>query len=310
MLERTLASAEAVRRRAQEFQRKEVAPLKIGLAPSISVSLVLDPIAEIAKFVPGLRVELRQGSAEKLIELLLEGEINTAMVWDVRDLPAPSTTGCRSRSATSRFSRRHTRSQTVPRFGIDDLRETVLLNAPDSTSPGRPNGRIPRGTTPARALPRSRLAPAAHGRPRLPALKTIPARSRPGFAEGAAAGCAGAPLLASAGGFRLGRAASRLGGRGSPTGVCRTQRSRRCDHDTHAGWQPASSRSIRRLTPTDAKPDRQNARPDSTELLTTFSAADWGSYSHLVGWLRDTDVTSHPLKLGDVAPEQIRRLIE
>ena len=44
MLERTLASAEAVRRRAQEFQRKEVAPLKIGLAPSISASLVLDPM--------------------------------------------------------------------------------------------------------------------------------------------------------------------------------------------------------------------------------------------------------------------------
>src|SRR5262249_18879725 len=54
MLERTLASAEAVRRRAREFQRKEVAPLKVGLAPSISASLVLDPIAETAKFVPGL----------------------------------------------------------------------------------------------------------------------------------------------------------------------------------------------------------------------------------------------------------------
>ena len=26
-----------------------------------------------------------------------------------------------------------------------------------------------------------------------------------------------------------------------------------------------------------------------TELLTTFSAANWVSYSHLVGWLRDTD---------------------
>src|SRR3984957_14047166 len=69
MLERTLASAEAVRRRAQEFQRKEVAPLRIGLAPSISASLVLDPIAEIAKFVPGLHVELREGAAEKLVDL-------------------------------------------------------------------------------------------------------------------------------------------------------------------------------------------------------------------------------------------------
>jgi hypothetical protein len=43
MLERTLASAETVRRRAREFRRKEVAPLKIGLALSISASLVLNP---------------------------------------------------------------------------------------------------------------------------------------------------------------------------------------------------------------------------------------------------------------------------
>jgi hypothetical protein len=115
MLERTLASAEAARRGAQEFQRKEVAPLKIGLAPLSRCRSSSIRSAEIAKFVPGLHVELRQASAEKLIELLLEGEINAAMAWDVRDIPAPLTTGCCSRSATSRFSRRHTRSQTVPR---------------------------------------------------------------------------------------------------------------------------------------------------------------------------------------------------
>ena len=38
------------------------------------------------------------------------------------------------------------------------------------------------------------------------------------------------------------------------------------------------------------------------ELLTTFSAANWVSYSHLVGWLRDTDA-SHALKVGDTAPD-------
>ena len=103
MLERTLTSAEAVRRRAQEFQRKEVAPLKIGLAPSISASLVLDPIAEIAKFVPGLRVELREGAAEELVDLLLEGKINAAMVGDVQDIPPALTTGRCSRNVTSRF---------------------------------------------------------------------------------------------------------------------------------------------------------------------------------------------------------------
>ncbi|MGO7763460.1 hypothetical protein ACC711_39430, partial [Rhizobium ruizarguesonis] len=49
---RALASTEAVRRRAREFQQKDVAPLAIGLAPSISAFLVLEPIAEIRKFVP------------------------------------------------------------------------------------------------------------------------------------------------------------------------------------------------------------------------------------------------------------------
>jgi DNA-binding transcriptional LysR family regulator len=88
MLERTLASAEAVRLRAQEYQCRKVAPLKIGLAPSISASLVVDPIAEIAKFVPGLHVELREGTAEKLVGLLLEGEISAAIVGDVQDMPA------------------------------------------------------------------------------------------------------------------------------------------------------------------------------------------------------------------------------
>src|SRR6476619_6787560 len=55
MLERTLACVEGARHKAQEFQRKSVAPLKIGLAPSISVSLLLGPITEIAKSLPGLR---------------------------------------------------------------------------------------------------------------------------------------------------------------------------------------------------------------------------------------------------------------
>ncbi|WP_461196032.1 peroxiredoxin-like family protein [Bradyrhizobium sp. UFLA06-06] len=40
-----------------------------------------------------------------------------------------------------------------------------------------------------------------------------------------------------------------------------------------------------------------------TELLSTFSAADWESYNHLVGWLRDTDVASRALKVGDEAPD-------
>jgi DNA-binding transcriptional LysR family regulator len=127
MLARTLASAEAVRRRAREFQRKEVAPLRIGLAPSISVSLVLDPIAEISKLVPGLHVELREGAAEKLVDLLLEGEINVAMVGDVQDMPARiDVWPLFEESYVAVLAPTHQLANR-PSIGIDDLRETVLL---------------------------------------------------------------------------------------------------------------------------------------------------------------------------------------
>ncbi|MDQ8727600.1 peroxiredoxin-like family protein [Bradyrhizobium sp. LHD-71] len=40
-----------------------------------------------------------------------------------------------------------------------------------------------------------------------------------------------------------------------------------------------------------------------SELLATFSPADWESYNHLVGWLRDTGVASYALNVGDTAPD-------
>ncbi|WP_249143335.1 peroxiredoxin-like family protein [Bradyrhizobium liaoningense] len=66
-----------------------------------------------------------------------------------------------------------------------------------------------------------------------------------------------------------------------------------------------------RFQPIDLQPEDSPLMPDQTdktlarirtELLTTFSAADWESYNHLVRWLRDTDVASHALKVGDDAP--------
>src|SRR3954462_8251494 len=50
MLERTLASAEGVRRRAQEVRGKGGGALKIWLGPFILASFLFEPIAEIAKF--------------------------------------------------------------------------------------------------------------------------------------------------------------------------------------------------------------------------------------------------------------------
>src|SRR3954462_2932648 len=60
---------------------------RIGLGEG-GASQVPGPIAKIAKFVPGLHVEPRERAAEKLVDLLVEGEINAAMFGDVQDMPA------------------------------------------------------------------------------------------------------------------------------------------------------------------------------------------------------------------------------
>ncbi len=192
MLARTLASAEAVRRRAQAFQRKEVAALRIGLAPSISVSLVLDPIAEISKLVPGLHVELREGAAEKLVDLLLEGEINVAMVGDLQDMPARiDVWPLFEESYVAVLAPTHQLANR-PSIGIDDLRETVLLErAGCDVAPKIQRSYFPEEPPRLRHcsghdLHLQHMAAAGLGvilapehMPRLPTLKTIPLEGDP-----------------------------------------------------------------------------------------------------------------------------------
>jgi DNA-binding transcriptional LysR family regulator len=188
----TLASAETVRRRAKEFQRKEVAPLKIGLAPSISASLVLDPIAEIAKLIPGLRVELREGTTEKLVDLLLGGEINAAMVGDVQDIPARIDDWLLFEERYVAVLGPTHRLANRPSIGIDDLRETILLErAGCDVAPKIQRWYFPEkpphlGHCSGHDLHLQHMAVAGFGvilapehMPRLPTLKTIPLEGEP-----------------------------------------------------------------------------------------------------------------------------------
>jgi DNA-binding transcriptional LysR family regulator len=192
MLARLLASAETARRTAKEFQSKGVAPLKIGLAPSISASLVLDLIVEIEKFVPGLHVELRERAAEKLVDLLLEGEMNAAIVGEVQDLPPRIDNWLLFEeryvavlAATHRLANR-------PSMAIDDLRDTVLLErvgcdvAPKINRLYFPEESPRLGHCSGHDLHLQYMAAAGFGvmlapehMPRLPTLKTIPLEGNP-----------------------------------------------------------------------------------------------------------------------------------
>jgi DNA-binding transcriptional LysR family regulator len=198
MLERALASTEAVRRRAREFQQKEVAPLAIGLAPSISASLVLEPIAEIRKFVSGLRVELREEASDRLVELLLEGEVNVALVGDLDNTPGRIDDWALFEERYVAVLAPSHELADLPVIGIEALREATILDCfncdvapkfqhllfPDAPPPPHHNHRG------SRDLHLQHLAAAGFGivlapehMPRLPSLKALPIEGDPVWRE-------------------------------------------------------------------------------------------------------------------------------
>jgi DNA-binding transcriptional LysR family regulator len=86
-LEKIFAAAEAVRLQARGYQKKTIAPLKIGLVPSVSAALITELLLELARIIPDLRVDLREADANGLVSMLLDGEVNAALVGDAVELP-------------------------------------------------------------------------------------------------------------------------------------------------------------------------------------------------------------------------------
>ncbi|RXH24147.1 LysR family transcriptional regulator [Bradyrhizobium nanningense] len=196
MLERALASTEGVRRRAREFRQKKVAPLTIGLAPSISASLVLEPIAEIRKVVQGLNVELREESPSRLVELLLEGVVNLALVGDLEDKPDRI-------DDWALFEERYVAVLSpshelagLPVIGMKALREAIILDRLDCDVAPKvhrlcfPDALPHYNHRSSRDLHLQHLAAAGFGivlapehMPRLPSLKALPIEGDPVWRE-------------------------------------------------------------------------------------------------------------------------------
>lgn len=86
-LERLVAAADSARSIAREYQRKDNAPLTIGLTPCVSSNLLVTPLAEIARHVPGIQVEIVEEPAHRLQELLFDGDISAALAADANGLP-------------------------------------------------------------------------------------------------------------------------------------------------------------------------------------------------------------------------------
>jgi DNA-binding transcriptional LysR family regulator len=86
-LERLVSAADSARSIAREYQRKDNAPLKIGLTPCVSSNLLVAPLAEVARHVPGIQVEIVEEPVHRLQELLFDGDISAALAADPNGLP-------------------------------------------------------------------------------------------------------------------------------------------------------------------------------------------------------------------------------
>ena len=79
MLRKTSEAATAARRSAHEYRRKAIAPLRLGLAPTISANLIVGLLTEVVRKLPCLRIETCEERASTLVDMLLEGKINVAL---------------------------------------------------------------------------------------------------------------------------------------------------------------------------------------------------------------------------------------
>lgn len=86
-LEKIFAAAEAVQLQAQGYQKKTIAPLEIGLAPTVSAALITELLSEVIRRIPDIRIHLREADASELSAMLLAGDINAAIVGDAVELP-------------------------------------------------------------------------------------------------------------------------------------------------------------------------------------------------------------------------------
>jgi DNA-binding transcriptional LysR family regulator len=85
-LERAMAAAEAARAFAREFASHEIAPLRLGLAPSISAGLTARPLAELWRRISGVCVDLVESSGDGLVESLLEAKLHAAITGETNSL--------------------------------------------------------------------------------------------------------------------------------------------------------------------------------------------------------------------------------
>ncbi|MFO1058218.1 MAG: LysR family transcriptional regulator [Dongiaceae bacterium] len=80
LIEQTYRAAEAAKAAAATYRRREAAPLRLGLAPSVGAGLVAPVLAALHQRLDGLALTLAQAEPDALVESLLENALDAALL--------------------------------------------------------------------------------------------------------------------------------------------------------------------------------------------------------------------------------------
>jgi DNA-binding transcriptional LysR family regulator len=87
LLEQMSTAAQAAREQAVAFQRREISPLRLGFDHAVPSAMVTPVLRELGRRVAGFELDMRQHSTPELSDLLLQGEIDAALLDSGAKLP-------------------------------------------------------------------------------------------------------------------------------------------------------------------------------------------------------------------------------
>ncbi len=87
LLEQTYEAALAAKEQAAAFKRRDAAPIRLGVATSISARILVPVLGEMHTRIAALELVLRQGSTEELIEALFASQLDAALLVEPDKLP-------------------------------------------------------------------------------------------------------------------------------------------------------------------------------------------------------------------------------
>ena len=85
LIERCYESAVTAKALAKSIAKDDLAPLSVGVSDSVNVELIMGPIAEMFRGLPGLQLKLQHGGGGAILNMLKEGNAEIAVAGPIED---------------------------------------------------------------------------------------------------------------------------------------------------------------------------------------------------------------------------------